>query len=43
MGEAIVTFRATVNGLVIILREEDDFSDVFDQIEKKGSLCRQIL
>lgn len=35
MGEGSVTFRATVNGLVIILREEDGFQEVYEQIERK--------
>lgn len=35
MSEANVTFRATVNGLVIILREEDSFDDIYNQMEKK--------
>jgi septum site-determining protein MinC len=35
MGEASVTFRATVNGLIIIMSEEDCFESIFEQIEKK--------
>ncbi|MCX8129231.1 MAG: septum site-determining protein MinC [Clostridia bacterium] len=35
MSEASVTFRATVNGLIIIMREEDSFENIYEQIEKK--------
>ncbi len=34
MSEAVVTFRATVNGLIIILREEDEFESILEQIVK---------
>lgn len=32
---ASVTFKGTVNGLTIILKEEDEFKAILDQIEKK--------
>lgn len=35
MGECSVVLKATVNGLVMILREEDDFNDIYEQIGKK--------
>lgn len=35
MEESGVTFKATVNGLVLIMREEDDFDTIFEQVEKK--------
>jgi len=35
MGESVVTFKATVNGLIIIMRQEDDFQAVYEQVEKK--------
>lgn len=35
MGVANVTFKGTVNGLTIILKEEDDFSSILEQIESK--------
>jgi len=35
MGKANVTFKATVNGLILIMNENDDFQDIYDQIEKK--------
>lgn len=35
MAEGSVVFKATVNGLILIMREEDDFESVLDQIEKK--------
>lgn len=35
MENSIVGFKATVNGLILILREEDDFDTVFEEIEKK--------
>lgn len=30
-----VSFKATLNGLVLIMREEDDFNTVYDQVAKK--------
>lgn len=35
MEESIVSFKGTVNGLTIIMREEDDFDSILEQIEKK--------
>jgi len=35
VDEAVVTFKATVNGLILLLREEDTFHSIFEQIEKK--------
>ena len=35
MAEGGVTFKATVNGLILILKEEDSFESVFEQMEKK--------
>lgn len=35
MEENVVSFKATVNGLILILREEDDFDTVYRHIEKK--------
>ncbi|HHW48986.1 MAG TPA: septum site-determining protein MinC [Clostridiaceae bacterium] len=35
MGKADVTFKATINGLILILKEDDDFQDIYDQIDKK--------
>lgn len=35
MDVANVTFKGTVNGLTIILKEEDDFKAILKQIEKK--------
>lgn len=37
MTEGIVVFRATVNGLVIIMKQEEDFSTILEHIEKKIS------
>ena len=37
MVESCVTFKATVNGLVIVLDEESDFETIYKQIEKKVS------
>lgn len=35
MGKANVTFKATINGLILILKEDDDFQDIYDEIDKK--------
>ncbi len=35
MSDCVVTFRATVNGLVIILRQEDGFESIMGHIEEK--------
>jgi septum site-determining protein MinC len=35
MQESTVSFKATINGLVLIMREEDDFDTVYDQVAKK--------
>jgi len=35
MEESSVTFKGTVNGLTIVLREEDDFKVILGEIEKK--------
>jgi septum site-determining protein MinC len=35
MEESTVSFKATPNGLVLIMREEDDFDTVYGQVEKK--------
>jgi len=35
MDDCVVTFKATVNGLYLILREEDEFESIVEQIEKK--------
>lgn len=35
MEENGVTFKATVNGLILIMREEDDFESIREQVEKK--------
>jgi len=35
MDENIISFKATVNGLILIMRGEDDFDTVYEQIEKK--------
>ena len=35
MGECNVTFQGTVNGLTIIMRENDCFDNIFEQIIKK--------
>ena len=35
MDECNVTFKATVNGLVLIMKEEDDFEAIYEQVEKK--------
>ncbi len=35
MEESIISFKATVNGLILIMREEDDFETVYEHVEKK--------
>ena len=35
MEENIISFKATVNGLILIMRGEDDFETVYEHIEKK--------
>lgn len=35
MDESSVVFKGTVNGLTIIIREEDEFEAIFKQIEEK--------
>lgn len=35
MEENIISFKATVNGLILIMRGDDDFETVFEHIEKK--------
>lgn len=35
MDDNIISFKATVNGLILIMRGEDDFETVYDRIEKK--------
>jgi septum site-determining protein MinC len=35
MQESTVSFKATNDGLVLIMREEDDFDTVYDQVAKK--------
>lgn len=35
MSESSVIFKATVDGLVVVLREEDSFESIVKQIEKK--------
>ena len=35
MEENIINFKATVNGLILIMREEDDFDTVYEHISRK--------
>ncbi|HHW30303.1 MAG TPA: septum site-determining protein MinC [Clostridiaceae bacterium] len=35
MGESNITFKATVNGLLLIMKEEDEFTSVLEQLERK--------
>ena len=35
MEENIISFKATVNGLILIMREEDDFDDIYESVAKK--------
>lgn len=35
MEDNNITFKATVNGLILIMKEEDNFESVLEQIEKK--------
>ena len=38
MEESIISFKATVNGLILIMREEDDFGIILEHIEKKVAI-----
>ncbi len=35
MEENIISFKATVNGLILIMREEDDFDAIYESVAKK--------
>lgn len=35
MEDNVISFRATVNGLILIMREEDDFDVVYENVAKK--------
>lgn len=35
MEESIISFKATVNGLILVMREEDDFESILEHVEKK--------
>ena len=35
MESNAVSFKATVNGLILILREEDTFEEIYEQVGKK--------
>lgn len=35
MEESNVTFKGTVNGLTIIMKEEESFDEIMEQIEQK--------
>ena len=35
MEESIISFKATVNGLILIMHEEDDFEVILEHIQKK--------
>lgn len=35
MEESIVTFKGSVNGLVVIMKEDEDFEQIYEQIEQK--------
>jgi len=35
MEDNVISFKATVNGLILIMREEDDFDTVLESIENK--------
>lgn len=35
MEENVISFKASVNGLILIMREEDDFETVLEHVEKK--------
>lgn len=35
MDESIISFKATVNGLILVMREEDNFESILEHIEKK--------
>jgi septum site-determining protein MinC len=35
MAEGGITFKATVNGLILVMKEEDSFESIIEQVEKK--------
>ncbi len=35
MDESIISFRATVNGLILIMRDEDDFDSIYEHVSRK--------
>jgi septum site-determining protein MinC len=35
MEESVISFKATVNGLILIMREEDSFDKIYEHVEKK--------
>ncbi len=35
MEENIISFKATVNGLILIMREEDDFDTIYEHVARK--------
>lgn len=35
MDENIISFKATVNGLILIMRDEDDFEAIYEHVAKK--------
>lgn len=41
MENSAVSFKATVNGLILILREEDSFDEVYEQVGKKIESSRR--
>jgi septum site-determining protein MinC len=41
MEDNVVSFKATVNGLILILREEDGFDEIYEQVAKKIESSRR--
>ena len=35
MEENIISFKATANGLILIMREEDDFDSIYEHVARK--------
>jgi septum site-determining protein MinC len=35
MEENIISFKATLNGLILVMREEDDFDVIYESVARK--------
>jgi len=42
MSEGSVIFKGSLNGLTIIMKEEEDYDSILKQIEDQNSLIRKV-